>query len=662
MPDREANGQKGISIWEDLRRRNVYRVGVGYAALAWLTIEVSETILPRLGLPDSSVTMVIVVAMIGLPIALFLGWTFEITPKGIVFDKPQHVSWPTYVVIDLMIVAILATAGSIYWFRVHEIDEIGTVTAENSIAVLRFLDLNDNPDIPFLGDGLTEELIHELTNLKTLRVVARTSIWSLPESGMKIPEIAELLHVSKILEGSVRSEGNKIRVAAQLIDDDGYHLWSQSYDRQLRDVLEIQKDIATQVAYELDLQLAHDAQARLDTRPTRDSAAYVEYLQGRELLRQPSTADSLRQAEAFFQTSVNLDNRFPLAFAGLCRTQLAKYRITRATDDFTAAERACHRALTLDAGLAETYVALGDLYRHAGLNDKAEVEYQAALAINGTLEEANFGLGRTYQAQGRLQAAEKTLLRSIEFEPAYWGSYMGLGNFLYRQGRYFEAVHYFEIVVRMQPDYAGGHINLGSALHWLGDWENAEVAFQNALKLAPGSMAYQNLGSVYYYLERYEDAVEMHNRATVVAPADHRAWGKLAAAQRYVPGQDGESRAAYQKAIKLVTDRLAINPEDAEDLSYLSTYLANTEKLSAAREAIDGALLLAPESPNTHYFAALLEIRSGDHKQAVTEVKKAIWNGYSKRLLGADPQFAELRKDAVFKALISENANIRASR
>jgi cytochrome c-type biogenesis protein CcmH/NrfG len=170
------------------------------------------------------------------------------------------------------------------------------------------------------------------------------------------------------------------------------------------------------------------------------------------------------------------------------------------------------------------------------------------------------------------------------------------------------------------------------------------------------------MGTVRYYQGRYEDAVKMHNYAIELAPSDHRAWGKLAAAQRYLPGQDMESQATYQKAIELVTDRLAINPEDAEDLSYLSTYLVNTEKLSAARDAINSALLLAPESPNTHYFAALLEIRSGNRKQAVGEVKKAIWNGYSRRLLGADPQFEELRKDADFKALISESAEIRASR
>lgn len=662
MSDRQPKATKAVSVWEDLKRRNVYRVGVGYAAVAWLAIEVAGTTFERIGFPPWSVTMVIVIAMAGLPIALILGWTFEITPKGIIFDKPRNVRWSTYLVFDFLIVAALVAAGSIYWFRVHEIDKVDTVRLENSIAVLRFLDMNENSDTPFLGDGLTEELIHELTNLESVRVAARTSIWDLPNKGLSVTEIAELLNVGRVLEGSVRSQGNQIRVTAQLIDQDGFHLWSKSYDRRLRDVLDVQKDIAAQVVKELNIDLSGDSEARLAMRPTTDSDAYVNYMQGREILRQPSTPDSLAQATRFFEAAIDLDSRFGLAYAGLCRARLATYRITRSTGDFSDAELVCHRALTLDSGLAEVYVALGDLYRHAGLNDRAETEYDAALGINATLEEANFGLARTYQAQGRLESAEEMLRRGIEFEPGYWGTYMALGNFLYRQGRYFEAVPYYEIVTRMEPDYAGGYVNLGSATHWLGDWEQAENAFQTALKLSPGSMAYQNMGTVHYYKERYDDAAAMHEQAVEIAPSDHRAWGKLAAALRYLPGSQKDSDAAYEKAIQLVKERLKVNPEDADDLSYLSTYLANTEQLVAAREAVDRALLLEPESPNTHYFAALLEIRSGNNEQAVIETKKAVWNGYSRRLLSVDPQFSELRKNTDFKALISENAEIRAAR
>ena len=656
MTDQQVHGREVISIWEDLKRRNVFRVGVGYVALSWLLIQTAEVILPRIGLPDWSITMVIVLTMIGFPVALFLGWTFEITPKGIIYDKPQRVRWPTHLAIDLAIVAILASAGSIYWFRIHQIDAPDSTQFDNSIAVLRFLNIGDNPRNGYLSDGLTEELIHELTNLRSFKVAARTSIWGISPSDFQITDIVDRLNVKRVLEGSVRSDGDQVRVTAQLIDKDGFHLWSRAYDRQLKDVLDIQKDIAAQVVGELDVLLSDESQFRLESQPTLDSAAYDQYLQGRQYLRQPSNTDNLANAESFFAASIELDNRFSLAHAGLCETHLARYRLTRDTENFEAAELACHRALTLDEGLAEVYTALGNLYRHAGLSEKAEGEYRAALAINETLEAANYGLGRSYQAQGRLEAAEETLQKSIELEPGYWSSYMGFGNFLHRQGRYAEAVPYYEKVTELAPQYAGGFVNLGSTLHWLGDWDEAEAAFLRSIDLQPGSMAFQNMGTVYYYQGRYEDAVEMHKRATEITPSDHRAWGKLAAAERYAPGQEVASQDAYIKAIKLVESRLAVNPDEAEDLTYLSGYLVNTGDLDAARVAANHALSIAPENPNTHYFVAILEMHSGNKEQALLELRRAIDFGYSTKLLNADPQFASIKNEAGYSALMARNA------
>ena len=154
------------------------------------------------------------------------------------------------------------------------------------------------------------------------------------------------------------------------------------------------------------------------------------YLQGRQFLREPGSNDSLSSARSLFEASIELDNRFPLAYAGLCETNLALYRLSRSTEYFAQAEAACHRALTLDGGLAEVYTALGNLHRHAGQYEKAYQEYQTALSINQTLEEANYGLGRVYQAQDKLIEAEETLLRSVVLEPGYWGTHFGMGNFL----------------------------------------------------------------------------------------------------------------------------------------------------------------------------------------------------------------------------------------
>ena len=249
--------------------------------------------------------------------------------------------------------------------------------------------------------------------------------------------------------------------------------------------------------------------------------------------------------------------------------------------------------------------------------------------------------------------------KSIELEPGYWGSYLGLGNFLHRQGRYDEAVPYFVTVTKLAPDYAGGFINLGSALHWLGDWDSAEVAWRKSLELNPDSMAFQNMGTLHYYEGRFEDAAEMQEKAIEVSPSDHRAWGRLADAERYVSGQDAASLESYREAIRLVKAQLIINPDEPEDLAYLSIYLANVGELDAARTAKDRALALAPRNPNMHYAAAIVELKSGDSDAAIRELSHSVHSGYSFRLLVTDPDFVSIRNKEKFQALISSGAYAR---
>lgn len=653
----------------DLRKRKVFQIVIGYPVLAWLLLQIVDIVwqylLQHLGAPAWLVPTFVVLLALGYPIAIFLAWAVDLTPEGVRVTSSEKESKPLVGMAILGVGSLVLTVGALFlYFSSYQAPEpvIEEVTrthpvralAPKSIAVLRFLNISGNPAVSYLSDGLTEELIHELTNLKTLKVAARTSIWPLSTTDLSVVEIIGRLGVEKILEGSIRSDGDKIRVTAQLIDENGFHLWSQTYDRELEDMLELQKEIAAQVVDELDVLLSDDDQARLKTRPTLDSNAYDQYLRGRQFLRQPRTAENIRSALERFNAAIEADNRFPLAYAGLCETHLANYRLTGDTDNFSDAEIACHRALTLDGGLAEVYTALGNLYRSSGQYDKAEQEYTTALKINPMLEEANYGLGRTYQGQGRLPEAEATLRRSVDMEPGYWGTYQGLGTFIFRQGRYAAAAPYFEKVTQLAPDYSGGFINLGAALHWLGDWDAAEVAWRRALELEPDSMTYENMGTLFYYLLRFDDAIEMQEKAIEIAPADHRSWGKLAAAQRYVKEHENTAQATYKRAIELVQEQLAINPDDADDLAYLAVYQTNSGDHAAARIAIDHSLELAPDNPNAHYFHAILEMNSGNDEKALSELAKATNLGYSLKLLEADPEFAKLRKNPEFRSLRAE--------
>ncbi len=660
----------------NLRKRKVFQTVIGYPVIAWLLLQIVdvlwEYLLRPLGAPEWIVPAFVVLLAVGYPIAIFAVWAVDLTPEGIEVTVDEGSETPIAGLITLGVGAVFATVlGLVLFFNSYEpegqIDppedpvEVTESPLANSIAVLRFLNLHNLPAIQYLGDGLTEELIHELTNLKTLKVAARTSVWGLSALNMQVPEIAERLNVDKVLEGSVRSDGGDIRVTVQLIDRNGFHLWSEVYESEPLGILQIEKDIARQVVDELGVILSDASETRLDRKPTSDSAAYDNYLRGRERLRQPSTPESLAAAEASFATAIELDSRFSLAYAGACETYLANFRLTRDSQYFEKAEIACHRALTLDGGLAEVYTALGNLYRHFGQNEKAEQEYMTALDINPLMEEATFGLGRTYQAMGLMKKAEEVLTRTVMLEPGYWGSHMGVGNFLHRQGRFAEAVPYYEEVTRLAPDYAGGFINLGSSLYGLGEFDAAEAAWLRSLEISPYAMGFQNMGTLFYYRHRYDDAAEWFERAVESAPTDHRHWGKLAAAQRYIAGKEQASQSSYERAIELARERLAINSDDAEDLSLLAAYLVNTDAPDAAREALERALELAPDDPSTHYFAAIVAIGTGDAAAAIASLQIAVNKGYSTHLISVDPQFESLEEYAAFKSITASSSSGNAS-
>jgi len=656
----------------DMRKRKVFQIVIGYPVLAWLLIQIVDIIwqymLQHLGAPAWLVPTIVVLLALGYPISIFLAWAVDLTPEGVRLTSSEKESKPLVGMAILGVGSLALTIGALFlYFNSYETPPVvvqndtpvtsvipaipARVIAPMSIAVLRFLNISDNPSISYLGDGLTEELIHELTNLKTLKVAARTSVWPLSTSELSVIDIIGRLGVEKVLEGSIRSEGNKIRVTAQLIDGNGFHLWSQTYDRELEDILDLQKEIAAQVVDELDLILSDEDQVRLKTRPTLNSNAYDQYLRGRQFLRQPGTAENIQSAQEHFNAAIELDSRFSLAYAGACETYLANFRLTRATQYFEKAEIACHRALTLDGGLAEVYTALGNLYRHFGQNEKAEQEYMAALAINPLMEEATFGLGRTYQAMGQMNKAEEFLRRTVVLEPGYWGSHMGVGNFLHRQGRFAEAVPYYEEVTRLAPDYAGGYINLGSALHWLGEWDRAEAAWQTSLKLSADAWAFSNLGTLRYYKHDYVGAAKYFTNALGVTPEDHRHVGKLADSQRHTTGQEQLADRNYQQAIELVEAQLELNPEEPEDLRFLAMYRLHTGSTVAANEAIARAIELAPDSPVGPYVLALLQIESGDRASAVAQLDKAVQLGYSLKILEQDPDLAALQDLPDFQEL-----------
>lgn len=663
----DASG--AVLFWRELMQRKVVRVGIGYLIAAWLILQISDVVFAALSLPAWSMKLLTLLLAAGFIITVIVSWLVQVTPGGIVMDtragefsgsELRHFA-------ELVISVVLLVAVSIMVYR-QIWDEPATLSPqvatepaekpvplpvfEQSTAVLPFINIGDNRQDKYFGDGLAEELLHKLARIKSLKVAARTSSFSFGGKDVDIPTIARQLQVMTVLEGSVRRQGDRIRVTAQLVDADGFHLWSDVYDQNPDEILDVQSEIALAVARRIMTSLSPDASARLTQKPTHSLEAFDAYLKGLEYLRKPRHPESLDQASSYFDHSLELDPRFARAFAASCETELARFRLTHGIEHFEHAERQCNRALTLDAELVEVYTALGNLYRASSQFEKARQSFEQATEINPYHEEATYGLARSLQGLGDLKGTERLLRHCIELEPGYWGPYLSMGNFLHRLGRYKEAVPFYTKVTELTPENPDGFTNLGAAFFDSGDWESAEAAWQESLKLAPTPMGYRNIGTIYYYQGRYEEAAATHRKAIELAPEDHWLRGKLAAAYRHLDGEGKNSKAAYERAIELASDRLKVEPADSLTMAYLASYLVRVGAQDKAREYAAKAVELEPDNPEVWYFAGLVNTLLHNQTQAIDDLTRAVDLGYSSRLLAADPDFAELSKKESFKHLI----------
>ncbi len=294
------------SIWGELRRRNVVRVAIAYAIVAWLIIEVSATTFPMLKLPEWGATLVTVLLMIGFPVALIFAWAFELTPEGLKkekdVDRSESITHATGRKLDFAIIGVLAIAVAYFvlekFFWSDDMAPASRVDA--SIAVLPFVNMSGDPDQEYFSDGITEEIINTLVAIDELQVTGRTSSFTFKDrTEVDLKTIGQVLGVSTILEGSVRKAGNDVRITAQLITAvNGFHLWSETYDRELTDIFAIQEEIATAIGEALQVELGLKVAESLDRRRTDNVDAYQWYLRGEQLSRVSDITNLQLAAEA----------------------------------------------------------------------------------------------------------------------------------------------------------------------------------------------------------------------------------------------------------------------------------------------------------------------------------------------------------------------------
>ncbi len=492
-----------MSFFEELKRRNVFRVGAAYVVVAWVLLQVVDLVLDNIAAPDWIMKVFMLAIAVGFPVAVIIAWAFEMTPEGlkreIQVDRSQSITPQTGHKLDRLIIVFLAVAVVVLLAeRVYVGDEskpaVSTAvdsekssaansaqstnpvsrTRGNSIAVLPFVNMSADPDNEYFSDGIAEEILNVLARIPDLKVAARTSAFAFKGTNINIAEIARTLNVDVVLEGSVRKFGNQVRVTAQLIKAaDGYHLWSETYDRELTNIFAIQDEIAKSIADELKLTLDIDTGVAGNMTGTTSTAAYDAYLRGMNQwhLR---TGESLRNSIELFGQAIAIDPKFARAYAGLALTYaiIDSYTDMRWSETREKTRLAAHQALAIDPGLAEAATAL--------IFTTEDVEEQLAFGRRAIELGPSFATAHQWYAgtilyTGDLEGALEEYLVAYELDPRSRIVGANLAENYRAMGNYSEAERVLRQVASFAPDFYYVHELLFGIYLRTGDLKSAEA-------------------------------------------------------------------------------------------------------------------------------------------------------------------------------------------
>jgi TolB-like protein len=430
------------NLFSELKRRNVFRVAVAYAVVAWLLIQAASILFPTFEAPAWVMKVFVVIIAAGFVVALVIAWAFEMTPEGM--KRTEDISpnevipyWSKRKFAVLIIVVAIAAAALLGYQLLRsnaphlEGGALATPTTNGlaraqpsippkSIAVLPFVNLSSDRENEYFVDGLTEEILNRLAQIGALKVSGRTSSFAFKGKNTDLRQIGNALGVAHVLEGSVRKAGYRLRITTQLMRTaDGFQLWSQSFDRKLDDVFAIQEEIARAIADALSTPLGLENSAG-PARQTKDMEAYDNFLQARVLLAD-RTAEKLRRAFALLTSAVERDPGFGNGWAVLAQARaLSFYYISDIPDPLKAAEEAARKAIALDDSIAVAHSALADVLRDRHDWVAAEREYARALQLNPGEAETHNQYAQMLLPLGRLDSALQHALRACELDPLAW--------------------------------------------------------------------------------------------------------------------------------------------------------------------------------------------------------------------------------------------------
>src|SRR6266567_2047079 len=511
------------SFFSQLKERHVVRVAIAYGVTAWLLAQIATQIFPFFEIPNWSVRLVILVLVIGFPIALALAWAFEITPEGIVRTEesvPSESSRrrPHYTFTVGITVVTLAAIG-LFAFRLSRqkpssaptSESVPAVSSVKSIAVLPFENASNEPNTEYLSEGISEALINSLSELQQLRVIARPMAFRYKQKDVDPRQVGRELGVAAVLTGKVRQMQDALNVQVDLVDTvTGAEIWGAGYDRKITDLLAIKQAIAQQVTAKLKLKLSSEEQRRLVKHDSTNPEAYQFYLRGRYFWDK-RTSDGIKQAIEHFQQSIERDPNFALGYVGLADsyTGLTFYNFAAPHEAMPKTKESAIKALALDDTLAEAHATLAHILINYDWNSSAaEKEFKRSIELNPEYATAHQWYAIHYlTATGRLEQAVEEMKKALELEPASLVMNTFMGATLYYAGRYDEAIDQCRRTIQMDPNFAVSHWHLGLAYEQKQVFGAAIEEFQKAVSLSEGSpLMKAALGHAYAKSQKKDEA------------------------------------------------------------------------------------------------------------------------------------------------------------
>ena len=455
------------AFFGELKRRNVYKVAVAYGVVGWLLIQVATQVFPFLEIPNWAIRLVILVIAVGFPVALLIAWAFELTPEGIkrteVADAARQHSHGGVWIVVVLVAATLSlglfllgryTAGR----GTTRLSEAATVVPGKSIAVLPLINESGDPKDEYFSDGLSEELIAALAQISGLKVIGRSSSFRFKDRTEEPKTIGEKLGVSTLLEGTVRKQGDRVRIVAELINAaDGIEVWNRTFDHELKDIFAVQQEIAKAVAESLRVTLL-GSEEKSAQMATNSVEAHNAYLQG-HFYSVRRNAEDYRKAIDYFDQAIQLDPNYALAYAERSEVWTVMGDLTgQRSTAFSKARSDAEKAVAIAPSLAEAHAALGWVrafteWKFAeGLS-----ELQRAKELSPANPTANDLLARAIVYTGRMEEAERQARQAVELDPLSAATQFTLGRVLFYAGKLDEAYAAGRKMAELYPSASSSH-------------------------------------------------------------------------------------------------------------------------------------------------------------------------------------------------------------